>query len=603
MLASNIKTVATRYGEFSYYADDARIGASLAQYGEYSELELALLRQIIKPGWTVLDVGANIGCLTVPFAQMVGDDGHVIAFEAQPENYELLQSNTVIYDNIDAQHVAVGASAGRLKAPPLRSLLHRNYGKVELGGDFGDAVEVVPLDTLVERASFIKVDVEGMECEVLRGAKQLIERCRPILYLENDRQDRSNELLQILTDYDYVGFTHKPPMFNPKNFFGAGPSGDFDYVSGNLLAVPREQVPVYPAVIEQLKPAAPRRPKRLIGADIWAGFARCGGIGDNLVAASACKPLKDLGFLVEVISQEPHHVLFENNPYIDKLSIYTEHDWNKDPVEWNKWFNTRGKEYARFVNLGHSMEVRHAAFPTMTSYWWPKHYRRKIFGGSYLETVHDLLDIPYVFDRLFWPTDEEVEVAQDTRAKLGDGPIIGWCCNGTRIDKVYPQAPQTIGRLINELGAKVVLIGRGPGSKDYELVEQTFNMVEQQNGSTDGLSHAGGDAWPVRRAVSFAQAVDLLIGPDTGVMWGAAMEPNPKILLHGHASVDNITRHWRNTVSLHADPDRVDCWPCHRLQESDIDRTCRWNKWKNGAACITDITVEQVVSAATKLLR
>ena len=85
MLASNIKTVVTRYGEFAYYADDSHIGASLALYGEYSELELALLRQVIKPGWTVVDVGANIGTLTVPLAEMVGDEGRVYAIEAQPE--------------------------------------------------------------------------------------------------------------------------------------------------------------------------------------------------------------------------------------------------------------------------------------------------------------------------------------------------------------------------------------------------------------------------------------------------------------------------------------------------------------------------------------
>ena len=86
MLKRNVKAAATRYGGMDYYADDYYIGASLEMYGEYSELEIDLLRRIIKPGWTVVDAGANIGALTLAFAEMVGTDGIVHAFEPQPEN-------------------------------------------------------------------------------------------------------------------------------------------------------------------------------------------------------------------------------------------------------------------------------------------------------------------------------------------------------------------------------------------------------------------------------------------------------------------------------------------------------------------------------------
>ena len=258
------------------------------------------------------------------------------------------------------------------------------------------------------------------------------------------------------------------------------------------------------------------------------------------------------------------------------------------------------KEYDRFANLSHTVEVKHAAFPHMSSFWWPAHYRRKYFAGSYLESACDLMDVPYTFDRLFWPTEEEKDAAQQKRVEIGTGPIIGWCCCGTRMDKVYPQGPQTIARLIKELDAQVVVIGRGPGTPDYALTEQTFQMVEAQNGSKAGLYHAGGEAWPLRRVLAFTQAMDLVIGPDTGPMWAVALEPSPKIVLHSHASVENICTHWENTISLHADPDRVDCWPCHRLH--DTSDTCRLNKWKNGAACISDISSDEVIKAATRAL-
>ena len=328
-----------------------------------------------------------------------------------------------------------------------------------------------------------------------------------------------------------------------------------------------------------------------------------GGVGDNLIAASVCKPLKDLGYLVEVISQDPCASLFENNPHVDKLSVYQADDWPKDQMQWQKWFLTRGKEYDRFANLSHSIEVLHAVFPHMTSFWWPPEFRRQMLGGSYLESTHALLGLtpPYTFGRLFWPTDEETERALEVKAKLqADRPVVGWCCNGTRIDKVYPQAPQAIGRLIKELGVQVVLIGRGPGHADYTLAKQTEEMVRQQNGDLNGLGHIDGSRWSLRTSLAFCQLCDLMIGPDTGPIWAVAMEPTPKILLHGHASVENITKHWVNTASLHADAKRVDCWPCHRLH--DDESTCRLNEFKNGAACISDISADAIISTASKLL-
>ena len=81
--------------------------------------------------------------------------------------------------------------------------------------------------------------------------------------------------------------------------------------------------------------------KREVGAKAWAGFCRFGGVGDNLIAAAVAKPLKDLGYMVECISQEPNHELFFNNPHIDKLSVYKDEDWPKDQLAWCQWFVKR----------------------------------------------------------------------------------------------------------------------------------------------------------------------------------------------------------------------------------------------------------------------
>jgi hypothetical protein len=73
----------------------------------------------------------------------------------------------------------------------------------------------------------------------------------------------------------------------------------------------------------------------------------------------------------------------------------------------------------------------------------------------------------------------------------------------------------------------------------------------------------------------------------------------PKIVLLSHASAENVTKHWRNTVTLHADPTRVPCWPCHRLH--DGPETC-FSYGANGAGCISDISADLVLDAVKESL-
>ena len=84
---------------------------------------------------------------------------------------------------------------------------------------------------------FIKIDVEGMEAAVIRGARKTIEKFRPILYVENDRDDRSAELIELLQSLGYNLYWHTPRLFNPDNFY-QNPVNEFgDVVSANMLGI------------------------------------------------------------------------------------------------------------------------------------------------------------------------------------------------------------------------------------------------------------------------------------------------------------------------------------------------------------------------------
>ena len=339
----------------------------------------------------------------------------------------------------------------------------------------------------------------------------------------------------------------------------------------------------------------------------WAAVCRLGGVGDNLIAASVLRPLKQLGYKTEVITTEKEtHTVFLNNPFIDKLSLKGEKDI-PGGAEWQKWFAARSGEYEVFANLSHSCEYRHALFPDSTAFWWPPEYRRKLCGGSYLETAHDIVGVPHTFGPLFFPTEEEQERAERTRDEQIKGRYIAWVISGSRLDKIYPYAAMAIGRLIRELNVPVVMTG--VGARQFEMAKQMMDHVNRQNGTKDMLHLAlapdnadpgGNQDWSIRRTLTQVMAADLVITPDTGVAWAVAMEAVPKIVMVSHASVENITKHWVNTTTLHADPDKVPCWPCHRLHNEIA--TCVPNKdMGQAAACISDISVQTIVETAERL--
>lgn len=339
----------------------------------------------------------------------------------------------------------------------------------------------------------------------------------------------------------------------------------------------------------------------------WAAIARFGGVGDNLIAASVLRPLKRLGYNTEVITtNKDTHTVYQNNPFLDKLSLKADGEIPGGD-DWQKWFAARAGEYDVFANLSHSCEAHHALFKGSTQFWWPQDFRRKICAGSYIETAHDIVGVPYTFGPLFFPTEEEKERAEKVRDEQIGGPYLAWIISGSRIDKIYPYAAMAIGRIIRELDIPVVMLG--VGGKQFDFAKQMMEHINRQNSglkklhlclSPDSADPGGHQSWSIRRSLSQVLAASLVVTPDTGSAWAAAFEPIPKIVMVSHASVENITKHWVNTVTLHADRDRVPCWPCHRLHDT-ID-TCTPNRdGGHAAACISDISVETILTEVERL--
>jgi len=231
----------TRCGRMLVNRHDVYIGRSLQVYGEYSFEEILLLEHVITAGDVVVEVGANIGAHTVPLAQRLGQRGRLLAFEPQRLVFQLLCANLALNQcsQVEARQQAVGASAGQITVPLLPADQNANFGGVELGGQTGESVGLVALgDLSLTRCHLLKLDVEGMEREVLLGASDTIARLQPVLYLENDRRERSPALLDHLFNLGYHCWWHLPPLFRPDNFHGQT-EDIFHIVSLNLVALPK----------------------------------------------------------------------------------------------------------------------------------------------------------------------------------------------------------------------------------------------------------------------------------------------------------------------------------------------------------------------------
>lgn len=235
-----------RYGPMFVFDNDMVIGRSLLKYGEWAELEIDLLSQIVKPGSTVVDVGANIGTHTVPFAQMVGPGGKVIAFEPQHLVFQLLCANVAVNDlhNVWANNAAVGARDGFCEMTALDfNAETNNFGACEMRtpehkGKVFFGVPIVRLDLLdLEACALIKADVEGGELDMLRGAEKTIERCQPVLYLEH--HDNRDEVVAFLRERGYRIHMHRTPSFNKKNFNGVVEDLFDGYAEDNIVCFPR----------------------------------------------------------------------------------------------------------------------------------------------------------------------------------------------------------------------------------------------------------------------------------------------------------------------------------------------------------------------------
>ena len=198
-----------------------RLDVDLSDYVQwliYFSIEEKLrqtLYALAHPGDVVLDVGSNIGEILLNFARIAGPRGRAIGFEANPETCQRCQSNIALnrFDNVAVNAIGVGSEEGELYFGH-RSDSNSGADSIMAAGDGTIKVPVTTIDRFAEthslpRVDLIKIDVEGYEMHVLRGADGTLREHRPKLFIElcdnNLREQGSSaaELVGFLEKRDY----------------------------------------------------------------------------------------------------------------------------------------------------------------------------------------------------------------------------------------------------------------------------------------------------------------------------------------------------------------------------------------------------------------
>jgi FkbM family methyltransferase len=169
-----------------------------------TEQEFYSLKKWICKGDVVIDIGSNIGRYSFALSKIVGPNGHVYSFEPLTRIFFILSALTYLgnYRNITLINAAVGEAFGIVNIPENWTPPKNNYifhtntaSKIShLDGSTNPNTKAVnsrrclKLDdiNIVEKIKFIKIDVEGLEYAVLKGAKNLILRDRPIILAESN---------------------------------------------------------------------------------------------------------------------------------------------------------------------------------------------------------------------------------------------------------------------------------------------------------------------------------------------------------------------------------------------------------------------------------
>jgi len=299
---------------------------------------------------------------------------------------------------------------------------------------------------------------------------------------------------------------------------------------------------------------------------------RWGAIGDMIFTSPLPRLLKEQGYYVVVNTQRQGLSVLQENPYVDEF--WFQERGTIDQVKMHLYIEKLKEGFDKVVDLTQSIEREILHLPDDTGFKMVDDRNVNYIDHTISKSG---LDVTGLNGELYF-TEAEEKAAQDFLSDFQDKFVVLVCLLGSSIHKAYPwwQFIFNDTTLYKEIPELITIT---TGDEWARLLDWEHpNNVQ------------GAASLPLRKSLLLAKHVDLVVGPETGILNGAGCFDTPKICLLTHSHKDNLCKYWKNDYSIQSP---ADCSPCHEMVYSRDQ--CQIDKHTQTSKCISQITPDMVI--------
>lgn len=214
-----------------WYFKNSDIGNHLYLYGFFDKEEIDLIKNIVNSTDVVLDVGSNIGYHSLMISKIIGNKGKIYAFEPYDKNFAILHKNILLNNtnNIKLNNIALGDKNMKGSLKVFKDYAYNSLLNLKRLPQVGtEKVRMEQLDTFVykrkiNRIDLIKIDVEGFELNVLKGAKRTLREYKPKIVCEIFQENLNPLGIKVRDVIDYIlAFGYKGFLISKEKLIPVG---------------------------------------------------------------------------------------------------------------------------------------------------------------------------------------------------------------------------------------------------------------------------------------------------------------------------------------------------------------------------------------------